>query len=78
MTCAQLVQYLSDYIDAELDEPLTNVARTHLATCRHCHILLDTTQNTITLYREHDKQVIPGARRMRLFNEIRASFPKRS
>ncbi len=78
MTCEQLVQYLSDYIDAELDEPLTNAARTHLATCRHCHILLDTTQNTITLYQEHDKRVISAARRSRLVNDIRISFAQRS
>lgn len=77
MTCEQLVRYLSDYIDAELDEPLTAAAREHLATCHHCHIVLDTTQNAIVLYREHDKRVIPAARRGHLFHEIEASFSKR-
>jgi RNA polymerase sigma-70 factor, ECF subfamily len=78
MTCGELVQYLSDYIDAELDEPLTAAAREHLATCRHCHIMLDTTQDAIVLYRERDKRVIPAARRARLFREIETSFAKRS
>ncbi len=78
MTCEQLVQYLSDYIDHELDEPLAQAARNHLATCHHCHILLDTTQDTITLYREREKRVIPAASRSRLFREIESSFSKRS
>lgn len=78
MTCEQLVQYLSDYIDAELDGPLTAAAQEHLATCHHCHIVLDTTQNAIVLYRERDKRVIPAARRSRLFHQIETSFAKRS
>lgn len=78
MTCEQVVQYLSDYIDRELDGPMAQAARNHLATCHHCHILLDTTQDTITLYRERDKRVIPAANRSRLFQEIKSSFSKRS
>jgi RNA polymerase sigma-70 factor, ECF subfamily len=77
MTCEQLVQYLSDYIDAELDEPLNAAAREHLATCRHCHIILDTTQNAIVLYRDRDRRVIPASRRAHLFREIESSFAKR-
>lgn len=78
MTCEQVVQYLSDYIDADLDEPLVAAAREHLATCHHCHIVLDSTQDAIVLYRNRDKRVIPAARRARLFHQIEASFAKRS
>lgn len=35
MTCEELLQYLSDYIDQNLDEELTAAAQAHLATCHH-------------------------------------------
>ncbi len=77
LTCEQVVQYLSDYIDAELDEPLTLAVREHLATCPHCHIVLDTTRHSIVLYRQSDRRVIPLADRSRLLGEIKTSFAKR-
>jgi RNA polymerase sigma-70 factor, ECF subfamily len=78
LTCAQVVQYLSDYIDADLDEPLTRAAREHLATCPHCHILLDTTEHSMALYRQREKRVIPLLDRTRLFREIKTSFAERA
>ncbi|MGB8644230.1 MAG: anti-sigma factor, partial [Anaerolineae bacterium] len=78
MTCEQVAQYLSDYIDNELDEPLSAIARAHIATCPHCHLLLDTMQDTITLCREGTKRVIPEASRKRIFGEIKLSFAKRA
>ncbi len=77
MTCEEVAQYLSDYIDNELDEPLSKVARDHIATCPHCHILVDTMQDTIVLCREGTKRVIPEASQKRIFGEIKANFAKR-
>ena len=74
MECKDLVQYLSDYIDNNLDEALTQEAQEHLATCENCRVVLDTTQQTIFLYREQGKRVIPAARRKRLFTQLQASF----
>jgi anti-sigma factor RsiW len=70
MTCEQLLQYLSDYIDRELNEELTAEAREHLATCRNCHIVLDTTRQTILLCREAGKRGIPIERRADLFARL--------
>lgn len=78
MTCEQVVQYLSDYIDAELDKPLAAAVQEHLATCQHCHIVLDTTENAIVLFRGREKRVIPAADRARLFGQIGASFAARA
>ncbi len=78
MTCEEVAQYLSDYIDDELDEPLNAAAREHLMTCPHCHILLDTMQDTITLCREGTRRVIPEASQKRIFGEIKAGFQKRA
>jgi len=74
MNCETLLQYLSDYIDNNLDEPLTAEAQEHLATCQNCRIVLDTTQQTIFLFREQGKRTIPAARRQRLFQQLQDAF----
>lgn len=56
MECQDLVRYLSDFIDNNLDDELMQAARDHLATCHNCHVVLDSTQKTILLYRQKGQQ----------------------
>ncbi|HEC22206.1 MAG TPA: zf-HC2 domain-containing protein [Chloroflexi bacterium] len=77
MNCDELLAYLSDYIDNNLDEELTAEAQEHLATCHNCRVVLDTTQQTIFLYRRQGRRAIPAARRERLFNQLQDAFLKR-
>jgi predicted anti-sigma-YlaC factor YlaD len=76
MKCEQLLQYLSDYIDQNLDEELTAVAQDHLATCQNCRVVLDSTQQTIFLFREQGKRTIPAKSRKRLFDQLQDAFLK--
>jgi predicted anti-sigma-YlaC factor YlaD len=77
MECETLLTYLSDYIDQNLTEDLTAEAQEHLATCQNCRVVLDTTQQTIFLYRRQGQRTIPAARRQRLFNQLQAAFLKK-
>lgn len=77
MKCEELLTYLSDYIDRDLDEALTAEAQEHLATCHNCRVVLDTTQQTIFLFRQQGKRTIPAARRQQLFNQLQDAFLKR-
>ena len=77
MTCEELLTYLSDYIDQNLDEELTAEAQEHLATCQNCRVVLDTTQQTIFLYRQQGQRQIPAARRQRLFSQLQDAFLKK-
>lgn len=77
MNCQELISYLSDYIDQDLDEELHTEAQQHLATCHNCHIVLDTTLRTILLYREANRGGIPQERRGRLFDRLQQSFASR-
>jgi predicted anti-sigma-YlaC factor YlaD len=77
MECTDLLKYLSDYIDQNLDEELTAEAQEHLATCQNCRVVLDTTQQTIFLYRQQGERKIPATRRQRLFNQLQDAFLKR-
>ena len=74
ITCEELLKYLSDYIDNNLDEALTEVAQHHLATCHNCRVVLDSTQKTILLFREQGQRTIPADRRQRLFNQLQDAF----
>ncbi len=76
MKCEELLQYLSDYIDQELDDDLTVEAQEHLATCHNCRVVLDSTQQTIFLFREQGKRTIPAQSRERLFNQLQDAFLK--
>ncbi len=78
-TCEDLVRYLSDYLDNELDEALTQAAREHLATCENCRVVLDTTQKTILLYKEKGTAVLlPPGRKNALYEQIAAAFREKS
>lgn len=76
MKCEELLQYLSDYIDQELNEALIAEAQDHLATCHNCRVVLDSTQQTIFLFRDQGKRTIPGQSRSRLFNQLQDAFLK--
>ena len=74
MTCDELVSYLSDYLDQELDEDLTAAAQHHLATCQNCRVVLHTTRRVIQLGQEQYQMEIPPSRRERLFTRLRMAF----
>jgi len=77
MKCEELVTYLSEYIDQNLDDELRADAQEHLASCHNCRVVLDTTQKTILIYRQSDRQSIPTVRRQALLDRLQAAFDQR-
>jgi predicted anti-sigma-YlaC factor YlaD len=74
MTCEDLIEYLSDYLDHELDTDLVRAAKDHLATCERCQIVLHTTEGVISLGQRQQRWVLPPARRERLFARLQSAF----
>lgn len=74
MQCADLVAYLSEYLDNNLPVELTQAAEEHLATCHNCRVVLDTTRRTVTLVREHGQATIKPVRRAEIFSKLEAAF----
>ena len=70
MTCADLVRHLSDYIDGTLSPELRAAADAHLADCDRCHLVLDTTQCTILLYRAAGSPSLDEGRRAALVRRL--------
>jgi anti-sigma factor RsiW len=74
MTCDELVSYLSDYLDQELDEDLTAAAQQHLATCHNCRVVVHTTRRVIQLGQAQYQMDISPSRRERLLTRLRLAF----
>ncbi len=77
MQCEELISYLSDYIDHNLDEALAKEAEEHLATCHNCRVVLDTTQKTLLLYRQHGQVTIKPVHREKMFQRLETAFLKK-
>jgi GTPase Era involved in 16S rRNA processing len=77
MTCQELIAYLSEYLDHELESELNREAQQHLLTCQNCLIVLNTTQQTIIIGREQRNLAIPQDRRNQLFTKLQKSFQQR-
>jgi hypothetical protein len=50
LNCRELISCLGDYLDAAPSGNTVEIER-HLAACRRCRIVCETTRQTITLYK---------------------------
>ncbi len=70
MNCEELLGYLSDYIDENLADDLKEAIRNHIACCPNCKIVLDSTMQTILLYKHGGGAAIPISRRASLYKRL--------
>ncbi len=54
MTCTDFLSKLTDYFDGQISPELLEEVRTHSASCSHCEVVLDTTRQTIEVYRDNE------------------------
>ncbi len=54
MTCTDFLSQLTDYFDGQISPDLLSEVKAHIAECHHCHIVLDTTRQTIEVYRDNE------------------------
>ena len=54
MTCTDFLSQLTDYFDGQIDADLLAEVQGHIAECHHCHVVLDTTKQTIGVYRDNE------------------------
>ncbi len=70
MSCEEVVRALSDYIAGTLAAREHAAVEAHVATCHECHVVLDTTQCTILLYRASRSTALVGEQRRRLLERL--------
>jgi hypothetical protein len=78
MNCTDLLSHLSDYFDEQLSPGLLEEIRTHTAGCQHCRVVLNTTQQTIEVYKGNQIYEVSDELRERLHSAIMTKcFAKR-
>lgn len=79
MTCTDFLSQLTDYFDGQIDQALLAEVQAHVCECHHCEVVLDTTRQTIAIYRENEIYEFPTDLRERLHSAIMAKCrPARS
>jgi anti-sigma factor RsiW len=60
--CHELLRYLSDYVDGEIDPQICEQIEHHVAGCTDCRTVIETLEGTIALYHAlPEKRLTPGA-----------------
>lgn len=66
MNCTEFLSNLTDYFDARTAEKLRVELEEHMANCSHCTVTLNTTRQTIEIYRNDELYELPETIRTKL------------
>lgn len=72
MNCTEFLANLTDYFDAKTAEALRSELEQHMAGCSHCTVTLNTTRQTIEVYRNHEPFELPDTIRKKLHKAVLA------
>ena len=70
MNCTDLLSHLSDYFDDQLTAELRDEISVHTASCQHCRVVLNTTHQTIEVYKGAELYDVSPELRDRLHSAI--------
>lgn len=59
INCQQLLRELSNYLDGEVEPSLRDEIRQHLATCRRCSVLVDSTRKAVRIIADERVFTLP-------------------
>ena len=66
MNCTEFLANLTDYFDAKTAATLRTELEQHMANCSHCYVTLNTTRQTIEIYRNEELFELPDSIRAQL------------
>ena len=66
ITCEQLLLEISSYLDGEVEAALRTEIEAHLAGCRRCSLLVDSTRRTIRIIADERVLTLPVGFSVRL------------
>jgi anti-sigma factor RsiW len=70
VTCTDFLSQLTDYFDGQIDPALMAEVQAHICECHHCEVVLDTTRQTIEIYRGSEIYEFSPELRTRLHDAI--------
>lgn len=71
MTCQDVIQELSDYLDAEVDAATLRKIERHLRACEDCKLIVNQTKMAIELFCDSQPVELPTEVRGRLHEALR-------
>lgn len=57
LTCREILEHLSEYIDEELDPSICDEIESHMSGCSPCIAFMNTLKKTVKLYNTAGKEV---------------------
>jgi hypothetical protein len=66
VNCTEFLANLTDYFDAKTAASLRSELQQHMADCSHCYVTLNTTRQTIEIYRNDQLFELPETIRVQL------------
>jgi hypothetical protein len=70
VTCSEFLKELTDYLDESMDAQTRAELEDHLQWCHNCYVICNTTQRTISIYRDSQLYELPDDLRVRLRSAI--------
>jgi len=70
VNCTEFLANLTDYFDAKTATALRSELEQHMAGCSHCHVTVDTTRQTIEVYRNNELFELPESLRTQLHQAV--------
>ena len=70
MTCTDFLAKLTDFFDGTVPPDLMAEVEHHIAECKHCEVVLDSTAKTINIYRDHELYDFPPELQQRIHNKV--------
>jgi anti-sigma factor RsiW len=72
VNCTDFLAKLTDFFDGQIEPDLLVEVKEHLGTCHHCEVVVNTTRQTIDIYRDQQTYEFPEDLRGRLHSAIMA------
>ena len=66
MRCRELLKYLSDYIDRDLDASICRHIDSHMKGCKPCAAFISTLKKTVGVLKRQPRAALPTSLRRRL------------
>lgn len=70
MDCKTVLANLSDYVDGEVSNEVRKALEEHIARCRRCRVVLDTTRRTLKIVLDAEPFEVPLAVSARLYARL--------
>ena len=70
MNCKQVLADLSNYVEGDVSEELRTALQVHLARCRRCRVVFDTTGRTLKIVLDVEPFEVPLAVSARLYTRL--------